>query len=148
MTDTAVEPDQLRTIPFFETFSEDDLERLLRRSRLVSFASGEPILERGDRGCALYVVLDGKARVEVGGRYHDLSRGDILGEMAVLSSKPRMATVTAAEDLQAMEIDCGGDVDAFLRENPALSVGMLKILAARLREVQERLDAWMGVHRP
>jgi CRP-like cAMP-binding protein len=148
MTEDALEPSQLRTIPFFEAFSDEELDRLLPRSRLVRFGSGEPILERGDRASSFYVVLGGKARVEVGGRHHELARGDLLGEMAVLSSKPRMASVAAAEDLEAMEIDCGDDVDGFLKVHPALAVGMLRILTARLREVQDRLDAWMGVHRP
>jgi CRP-like cAMP-binding protein len=147
MTEDAIESAELRTIPFFEAFSDEELDRLLTHSRLVRFGSGEPVLERGERASSFYVVLGGKARVEVGGRHHDLTRGDLLGEMAVLSSKPRMASVTAAEDLEAVEIDCGDDVDGFLKEHPAVAVGMLKIQTARLREVEDRLDAWMGVHR-
>lgn len=147
MTEAALDTAELRTIPFFAAFSDEDLERLLQRSRSMAFEAGATILERGERASTFYVVLGGTARVDVGGRYHDLARGDLLGEMAALSSKPRMATIVAAEDLEAMQIDCGEDVDGFFREHPALAVAMLKVLTARLREVEERLDAWMGVHR-
>jgi CRP-like cAMP-binding protein len=83
--------------------------------------------------------------VDVGGRYHDLKRGALLGEMGLLSSKPRMRTVTALEGFEALEIEVE-DLDAFLRENPGVAIATLKIIAERLREVEERLDAWMGVY--
>lgn len=146
-TGIAVSPAEARDIPFFEAFSDPDLERILARSRLVSFAAGEPLVKRGDRGCTLYVIASGKAQVDVGGRYHNLTRGDLVGEMSALSSKPRMATVSAVDDLDAVEIDCGSEPDAFLMENPAVAVRVLKVLSGRLREVEDRLDTWMGVHR-
>jgi CRP-like cAMP-binding protein len=65
--------------------------------------------------------------------------------MGLLSSKPRMRTVTALDGFEALEIETV-DLDAFLRENPGVAISMLKIIEERLREVEERLDAWMGVY--
>jgi len=53
--------------------------------------------------------------------------------------------VTAQDGFEALEIETD-DFDAFLRENPGVAIAMLKIIAERLREVEERLDAWMGVY--
>jgi CRP-like cAMP-binding protein len=53
--------------------------------------------------------------------------------------------VTALEGFEALEIEVE-DLDAFLRENPGVAIATLKIIAERLREVEERLDAWMGVY--
>ena len=139
--------EDVREIAFFEGFSEPDLRKLLERSRAVSFSPGESIFTRGEKSCSFYVIASGKARVDVGGRYHDLARGDLVGEMAALTSQPRMATVQVMDEVDAIEIDCGTNTDAFLMEHPALAVRILKILVERLREVEERLDAWMGVHR-
>lgn len=143
-----IDPTDVRQLTFFAGFSDRDLGRLLGQARTVSFMPGEAIVTPGDRGCTFYIVTSGEAQVDVGGRYHRLRGGDVLGEMAALSSRPRMATVTAVESLEAVEIDCGGDPQAFLTDNPALAVRLLTILVERLREVEDRLDSWMGAYRP
>lgn len=148
MRQIAIDPTETRQIPFFVGFSDRELGRLLDQAQSVAFIPGEPIVTRGDSGCTFYIVTSGEARVDVGGRYHRLRRGDVLGEMAALSSTPRMATVTAVENLEAIEIDCGGDPQAFLTDNPALAARLVAILVARLREVEDRLDSWIGVFRP
>lgn len=145
MDATDAELDVVRTIPFFADLPEDQRERVLARARMVAYEPGEPIVERGTTGCTMWIVATGSARVDVGGRYHDLKRGDMLGEMSALSSKPRMRTVAAAEPLEAVELDCGR-IDDFLMENPAVALHILKVLVERLREVEERLDAWMGAY--
>jgi CRP-like cAMP-binding protein len=109
----------------------------------VSFEPGQAIVERGDPGDAMYIVLSGVAEVDVGGRYHRLQRGDFFGEMAVLAGKPREATVKAVEPLEALRIP-SDDFQAFLEKNPQIATGMLKSLVERLREVQDRLDTWIG----
>jgi CRP-like cAMP-binding protein len=91
----------------------------------------------------MYVVISGAAEVDIGGRYHRLERGDFFGEMAVLAGKPREATVRAVEPLEALRIPADG-LQAFLHDNPQVAVGMLRSLVERLREVQDRLDSWIG----
>ena len=66
-----------------------------------------------------------------------------FGEMAVIAGKPREATVKAVEHVEALRIPADG-FQAFLQENPRIAVGMLKSLVERLREVQDRLDTWIG----
>jgi CRP-like cAMP-binding protein len=91
----------------------------------------------------MYVMLSGAAEVDVGGRFHRLERGDFFGEMAVLASERREATVRAVEPVEALRIPADG-LQAVLIENPKVAVGMLKSLVGRLREVQDRLDTWIG----
>ena len=145
MGETQLDPGAIDDIPFLVTLPPDERERLLDRARVVRFDPGQVILEREQPARTMYVVMQGTARVDVGGRYHDLKRGALLGEMGLLSSKPRMRTVMALDGFEALEIETG-DLDAFLRENPGVAIAMLKIIAERLREVEERLDAWMGVY--
>jgi CRP-like cAMP-binding protein len=109
----------------------------------VSYQPGQAIVERGDPGDAMYIVVGGAAEVDVGGRFHRLERGDFFGEMAVLAGKPREATVTAVEPLEALRIPAD-EFQVFLSTNPEIAVGMLKSLVERLREVQDRLDTWVG----
>jgi CRP-like cAMP-binding protein len=102
MSLTAVEAAPLRDVPFFARLPEPDLQRVACRSRLVTFLPGDAIVAKGDRACKMYVVVSGEARVQVGGRFHDLVSGDLLGEMSVLSSrrsslsKPSRSTVATS----------------------------------------------------
>jgi CRP-like cAMP-binding protein len=145
MGETRLDAEAIEDIPFLATLPADERERLMTHATVVRFDPGQVVVERAQPSRAMYVVTQGTARVDVGGRYHDLKRGALLGEMGLLSSKPRMRTVTALEGFEALEIEVD-DLDAFLKENPGVAVAMLKIIAERLREVEERLDAWMGVY--
>jgi CRP-like cAMP-binding protein len=60
-----------------------------------------------------------------------------------LASQGREATVRAVEPVEALRIPADG-LQGFLLENPEVAVGMLKSLVERLREVQDRLDTWIG----
>ena len=140
-----MDPGAFEDIPFLSELPPTEREHLLTLAKVVRFEPGQVVIEREQPARAMFVVTQGTARVDVGGRYHDLKRGALLGEMGLLSSKPRMRTVTAQDGFEALEIETD-DFDAFLRENPGVAIAMLKIIAERLREVEERLDAWMGVY--
>ena len=133
----------LERTPLFAGLDRGHLEDVVSVGRRVSYQPGQAIVERGDPGDAMYIMVDGAAEVDVGGRYHRLERGDFFGEMAVLAGKPREATVTAVEPLEALQIPAD-EFQAFLSTNPQIAVGMLKSLVERLREVQDRLDTWIG----
>ena len=133
----------LERTPLFAGLDREYLEDVLRVGRRVSFDTGQAIVERGDPGDAMYIMVDGAAEVDVGGRYHRLERGDFFGEMAVLAGKPREATVKAVEPLEALRIPAD-EFQVFLSTNPEIALSMLKSLVERLREVQDRLDTWIG----
>jgi CRP/FNR family cyclic AMP-dependent transcriptional regulator len=143
MDEVTVGRSALERTPLFAGLDRGHLEDVLAVGRRMSFEAGQAIVERGDPGDAMYIVLDGVAEVDVGGRFHRLERGDFFGEMAVLAGKPREATVKAAEPVAALRI-AAADFQTFLAANPEIAVGMLKSLVERLREVQDRLDTWIG----
>jgi hypothetical protein len=70
-----VAPSSITPLPAFDG---DDLDELRRIGREVSFGPGEVIFEAGDRADAMFVVLEGEAQVDVGGRFHRLGHGDVL----------------------------------------------------------------------
>jgi CRP-like cAMP-binding protein len=63
--------------------------------------------------------------------------------MAVLAGNRREATVKAVEPVEALRISADR-LQTSLLENPKVAVAMLKSLVERLREVQDRLDTWIG----
>ncbi len=133
----------LRHGVLFQEIEDDALDGILQVGREASFGAGEPIFEAGDAPNGMYVVLEGEAQVDVGGRFHRLKAGDFFGEMGLLTSDRRMATVRAVEPVRALQIE----TDAFqqyLLEHPQVAVSMLRAVVHRLREVEQRIDAWMG----
>ena len=133
----------LRQTPFFAGLHDEDLENVLRMGRHVHFEPGQSIVEEGDVGDGMYIVLDGRAQVDVGGRYHNLEPGTFFGEMALIRRRKRSATVKAVEPVTALIISAE-DFRSFLLENPSIAVAMLEAVVDRLNEVQERIEAWMG----
>lgn len=136
----APEVEALRKIPFFEDLTPEDLERLARIGERRSYAAGEPIVSKDEVGASLFVILSGTATVEAGGKVHELRPGDFVGEMALLAHRPRSATVVAAGDVEAMVIDATY-FRPFLIKNPSVAVTILEGVAARLREIQDRIEA-------
>ena len=143
MDDTTVGITALERAPLFAGLDREQLENVLRCGHRVSFEAGKAIVERGDPGDAMYIIVSGAAEVDVGGRFHRLEQGAFFGEMAVLAGKPREATVKAVERVEALRLPAD-EFQVFLLGNPQVAVGMLKSLVERLREVQDRLDTWIG----
>ena len=73
-----------------------------------------------------------------------MKQGEFFGEMGVIAGKKRMATVKAAERVDALRIGAK-EVENFLLHQPQVALAMMRSLVERLREVQERIDAWAGV---
>jgi len=137
------EAQALRSIPFFSDLEPNDLSAIVHAGEHVSFEPGTAIVEAGAAGDAMYVILSGSAEVDVGGRYHVLSAGGVFGEMALISSQKRSATVQAKDAVEALRVPAEGFRE-FLLKHPSIAVGMLESMATRLREVQGRLDGWIG----
>src|SRR5712691_3767292 len=133
------EVEALRSVPFFEDLTPEDLDRIARIGRRRSFAAGEPVVTKEEVGGGLFVILSGTATVEAGGKQHTLGPGEFFGEMALLAGKPRSATVTASEPVEAMTFEAMY-FRPFLIKNPSVAVTILEGVVERLREVQERID--------
>ena len=134
----------LEAMPLFADVTRHDLENILKLGELRSFEPGQTIVERSEPSDALFVILRGTARVDVGGRFHDMKQGEFFGEMGIITGRKRMATVKAADRLDALRIGAK-ELENFLLHQPRVTLAMMRSLVERLREVQERIDAWAGV---
>lgn len=143
MSELDVETKALQSTPFFTRLSPDDIEAIIQIGEAVDMEADVAIVEHGELGDAMYIILDGAAEVDVGGRFHRLGQGDFFGEMALIAANRRMATVKAVEHVRVLRIPAEG-FQAFLLEHPSVAVSMLKAVVERLREVEQRIDAWMA----
>jgi CRP-like cAMP-binding protein len=144
MDDTAVGISALEAMPLFAGVTKHDLQNILKIGELRSFEPGQSIVERGELGDSMYIVLRGVAQVDVGGRFHELKPGEFFGEMALVAGRKRTATVKASDErVDALRIG-SEEFQGFLLHQPRVAIAMLKGLVDRLREVQERIDSWAG----
>ena len=109
----AAELHLLRAVPMLGPLSAPVLERLASASVTVAAPAGTAIVREGEAGERFFVVASGRVAVSVGGRpAAELGPGDGFGEIALLRSVPRTATVTAIEDVDLLAIDRGPFLDA------------------------------------
>ena len=84
----------------------DDLRRLGELGSEVRIASGQMLIERGQYGAGLFVILEGTVVVEASEGTRDLGPGAVVGERALLSEPgARTARVRATSELRVLAVD-------------------------------------------
>jgi CRP-like cAMP-binding protein len=87
--------ESLGEVPLFATLNRKDLLTVVRLGEFVSFDPGERIFGEGERGLALYIVLDGEVKVTMKGSSLHLGKGESFGEMSGPIGQPWSAEVIA-----------------------------------------------------
>jgi CRP-like cAMP-binding protein len=97
------------------------------------------IAEQGEAGEEMHIVVAGEIRVLVrsdGEPPRELARrteGEYVGEMAVISQEARMASLTCAGPVRTLSLD-QRSFQRILRDRPDVSLAVMRVLSARLRE--------------
>jgi serine/threonine-protein kinase len=124
-----------------------DLNRFMRGGEgfpQKRVAAGEHIVREGEPGDAAYVLVSGRALIykTIQGErriLREVGAGDVFGELAILASSPRTASVEALEDCLLTVLSR----DVFEREVDAMKPWMsafARTLVARFRELEERTE--------
>jgi len=131
--------DVLASLPLFAGLTKRQLRRIAALARISEYAKGDVVIQAGEKGDAVYVILSGQARVIGRPRARVLRAGDYFGEMALIDGQPRSATITAANDLQTMKLPRQAFLKV-LRQDPGIAIAMMAEMAARIRRI-EKLSA-------
>jgi CRP/FNR family transcriptional regulator, cyclic AMP receptor protein len=107
------------------------------------YADGEVIVREGDTGREMYIIRRGGVEVtkSLGGRemlLATLERGSFFGEMSLLESQPRSATVRAKGETELLVIEPGGLL-LKIRRDPTFAFEMLQHMSRRVRDLDDRL---------
>lgn len=137
----------LSEIPLFQILSEEERAQLARTARMIHLASMERIIVQGREGSSLFIVSEGQLEVFV--RQADgtdqlvntLIRGDIFGEMSLLTGTPRSATVRAVEGAVVFEIG-KQQYEPIIRSRPELVEMLSRIMENRLKELHQQREAY------
>ena len=105
----------------------------------VYFDRGKPIVQEGQVGLRMYAVIEGKVSVSIDGvMVERLGPGGVFGEMALIESAPRMASVTAETDCSLLPISRTA-FQMLVKTSPEFAGSLLGSLAERLRVLTSRL---------
>lgn len=124
----------LRKVPIFADLPPTDLKQVASIGSEQLFSDGTVIAREGDRGDRLYVIVSGAVGIRSAGRVvATRSVGEFVGELALLTGEPRMATLVAVGETRCL---CIGrrDLDAIIRDRPQVALEVIRVLGARLRD--------------
>lgn len=129
----------LREIPIFADLSPEDLKLIAEMAREEWHPQNTIIFRQGEEGNMMFVIVEGQLQVlrTVNGAEQMLAQrgpGDFVGEMAIIESAPRSATLCAQTDVRVLAID-GETFKGILRERPDVSFALLRSVSRRLREM-------------
>ena len=127
--------ERLSAVDIFAPLSAEETGMLAQAAVSHVFAPGETVIRAGEPGSSMFVVHNGRVRVQVSenGRPRTvatLSEGDFFGEMALFTGEPRTANVVALEETEVLEIGHAAMKRVF-DTNPDLVESLSFIVAER-----------------
>ena len=138
--------DSLRTIPLFLSVSDEDLESIASLLIERRFPKHKTIVEEGLPGDYMYVIREGRVKVtKLSGDGREkilelLEEGSFFGEMSLLDSAPRSASVKALTDVRILAL-ARNDFLNVLRRSPDLALAVIHELTQRLRQQDEQASS-------
>ncbi len=132
--------DRLAQVPLFSACTKKELRELAKITTDASATTGQVLCTENESGNECYIVVDGQATVTIGGQHvATIGGGGFFGEMALLDGGPRIATVTAATDMELLVLSRREFLE-LIDQVPSVTRRLLEGLGARLRDADLRLQ--------
>jgi len=133
----------LREVPMFSGVAPEDLEKIADIAVEQLFSNQALLCSEGEPGSTLFIIASGKVDVikKSGEKENILAtreKGGFVGEMAVLESAPRSATLKAHGDVRVLVID-GDAFNTILHDRPEVAISVLRHMSTRVRELNEKV---------
>ena len=134
----------LRRVPLFANLAPLEVKQVAAIAGEHVYADEEVLSSQGEPGDEMYVIVSGEVRVIVkrsdGTTAEAVRRGvgEYVGEMAILTAEPRIATLIAVGRVRALTIGQKA-FERILRERPETGLAVIRELCARLKESETRI---------
>jgi CRP-like cAMP-binding protein len=131
-------------LDFLQALSDDERAEFRAAGRVCRYAKGEAVFHEGDDPGGVIAILSGRAKVSatgVAGREVVLrfaGEGELIGELSAMAGRPRTASVTALEDLEAVAMRTA-EFRRFIEEHPRVAPVVFDRLALLLAEADRQL---------
>lgn len=123
----------LGTFSFFQSIDESDINDIIPLLKIKKYNKGEYIIKKGDPGKNLFIILNGKVEVsgDDGIRITYLEKGEVFGEMSLISGDPVGANIEVVETATILYLN-GQHFRRILNKFPSLQMYFARLLARRL----------------
>ncbi|MBN9406918.1 MAG: cyclic nucleotide-binding domain-containing protein [Burkholderiales bacterium] len=138
--------DLIRRVPLFSMLTEAQAVSVADAVVKRRFKRGEPIVEQGRKCDALFILLNGRARVMTAdGRGREvilatLRPGDHIGEMSLIDDQPHSATVRAEVQTDVLVLG-RTEFARCLPENSSMAYAIMRALVQRLRHADRKIES-------
>ncbi len=140
MADTPRPQDKLailRRLGLFASCTEEQLQLVAQRTRLVEYKKGEVVYQEGNKADAFYVVVSGRLRIFTVTDGHEqvytiVHNGDTFGEISLLTGEMHSASIDALNDTLVLRL-AKEDFDELINRIPSLVLYLSRLLSKRLR---------------
>ena len=130
---------ELKSVKIFHWLHEIELKKLLSVSKLLHYEQGETIINQGDIGNHIYIVIQGEVAVSINNRHNQkigicsIGEGEVFGEAAIFLASKRTATITCSRDATVVSIS-RQDFIFFIKSHPGAGNKLLMLIVLSLLE--------------
>lgn len=127
---------RLAELQLFSACSRRELGRIASLTEEVDVRAGKVLIRRGELGREFFAIESGRAKVSIPGKKtKTMGPGECFGELALLHSAPRAATVTAETDMRLVVLG-SREFSRLIADVPSVARNVLAAVAERLRETE------------
>jgi CRP-like cAMP-binding protein len=143
----------LAAAPLFASLTERHLDELASVARTRSLERREELFHRGDEGTQIYVIASGKLKVlttSLDGddvMFNITGPGEMIGEVALFSGRPRTASVSAIEPSELLVLDRGDFLNC-VRRDPDVAIKLLGVLGDHIGRMSELVEDMLFLNLP
>ncbi len=124
--------DLIKRVPLFVSASKSELAEIASIADEIDLPPDKTLINEGDSGHEFFVLVEGTADVERGGKkIAKLGPGDFFGEIALIAKTPRNATIKTTSAVRALVIT-DRSFRQLLDHSPQIQIKVLTALAERL----------------
>ena len=126
----------LRKAPMFAQLSPQDLESVAAVCEEEDYDPGETIDAEGEPGDRMYLVVEGSVRIVQGETKREIAvrgEGEAIGEMSLISHRPRNATMIAGGPVKTLVLQHRA-FEQILKRSPDVSLAVMQVLCDRVAE--------------
>jgi len=134
----------LKNIELFHDIPGEVLADIAALLEEETFEKGQYIVNEGDLGKELFMIVKGEVEVVVGGNVVAVMKeGAGFGEMALIDNQPRSADIIARNDVLVLKME-SDDFLEILKQRDEVALGVIKVLTGRIRELNAKLAEKAG----
>jgi CRP/FNR family cyclic AMP-dependent transcriptional regulator len=123
----------LKSVDIFSQIPAENLAQIEKIVKEVYFDQGQCIIKQGEIGNCLFLIIEGEVKVLTDdNEIARLGEKECVGEMSILDSEPRSASVIAVTDVVLLKIN-QEDFYEMISERPEIAQGVITMLTRRLR---------------